>query len=336
MSVDYSLLRPADELTAIAWWAAAFEDTVAIVTSAFRSDPHRFERSYVARGPDGALRAAITYWVRQIRDAAGAPRQVAHIWGIGTLGDAADVERQQHVDHLVDWALQAAYHEHCELALFYPAPETRAHYEQRGWQIFPHMYRQGTFTGAQFPTTATYTVRPYDPTQEPGGWDRLAQVYHAYNATRPAAVVRDTAYWQSYLSWRWGEWSVHGSSIFLVATSTSDPATLCGYIIPKFYPDAFLIAEVGIRPSDTAALPMLLAAVIEEERTRRRIADRFRVYLPSEPHIDTWLQHLFGSTLHEGSYFAHAVYALDERITQDELKAMFTAPGSRSWLLDQF
>jgi hypothetical protein len=80
MSVDYYLLHAA------AWWAAAYEDDPAIITSAFRSDPQRFERSYVAKGPDGLIHAAITYWIRTLRDAAGVPRRVGHIWGVGTPG----------------------------------------------------------------------------------------------------------------------------------------------------------------------------------------------------------------------------------------------------------
>jgi hypothetical protein len=335
MSVDYRLLQAADELAAIAWWAAEYQDDPSIIASAFRSDPRCFERSFVARESDGSIRAAVAYWIRILRDAAGAPRRVGHIWGIGTPGDAADVARQQHVDRLVDLAQRAAQHDGCELLLLYPAPETHAHYQQRGWQLFPNMYRQGTFTGVQLPTTATYTIRQYDPTQEPGGWEQLAEVYRAYNATRPASVVRDAAYWRDYLSWRWGEWYAHGSSIFLVATPVRDPATLCGYIIPKFYPDAFLIAELGVRPSDTAVIPPLLAAVMEEN-ARRGISDRFRVYLPGEPDIDSWLHELFGTTMHEGSYGTHTVYALAAEITQDDLTAMFTASGNRAWLLDQF
>ena len=335
MSVEYGPLRAADERAAITWWAAAYEDDPAIITSAFRSDPRRFERSFVAQEPDGSIRAAIAYWVRMIRDAAGTPRRVAHLWGIGTPGDAANVERQHHVDYLIELALRAAQRERCELALVYPAPETYTHYTQRGWQLIPHGYRQGMLAGAQLPTTATYTIQPYDPTQEPAGWDRLAEVYDLYNATRPASVVRDATYWRDYLSWRWGEWFAHGSSIVLVATPSTDPAVLCGYIIPKFYPDAFLVAEVGVHPNDMAALPMLLAAVVEEA-ARRKIVGGLRVYLPSEPQIDTCLHQLLGPMIQAGSYFTHAVYALAPGVTLADLMAMFTAPGNRSWLLDQF
>jgi hypothetical protein len=335
MSVDYRPLQAADERAAIAWWAAAYKDDPTIITSAFRSDPQRFERSFVAQEPDGSICAAIAYWVRMLRDAAGAPCRVGHIWGIGTPGDAADIARQQHVDHLLDLAKRAAQHERCEMLLFYPALETHAHYQQRGWQLLPNPYRQGTFTGVQLPTTANYRIHQYDPTQEPEGWEHLAEIYHTYNAMRPASVIRDATYWRDYLSWRWGEWSAHGASIFLVATPVRDPTTLCGYVIPKFYSDTFLIAELGVHPSDTAVIPMLVAAVLEES-TRRGIADHFRVYLPHEPQIDGWVDQLFRPAPQEGSYGAQAVYALDSAITQDDLKAMFTAPGSHLWLLDQF
>lgn len=334
MPVIYSPLDPADERTAITWWADAFGDDPAIITAAFHSDPQCFARSAIAQVPDGRLHAAITYWLRLIRDAAGVPRRVAHIWGVGTPADAADAARQQHIDQLIEWALQAARHEHCELALFYPAPETCAYYAQRGWHLFPNRYRQGRFSGIQLPTTAAYTIRPYDPTNEPDGWARLAAIYHTYNATRPASVVREEAYWRDYLSWRWGEWSALGSSSLLVATRIDNPDTLCGYIIPKYYEDTFIIAEIGVDPSAPAALPMLVTGVLEEA-IRRGIAHHFRIYFPSEPQIDTWANQLFTPAAQVGEYGVHAVYPLRE-ITPADLIAMFTVPEGQSWLLDQF
>jgi hypothetical protein len=334
MPVIYSPLSPIDERTAITWWANAFEDDPAIITAAFQSDPHRFARTAVAQEPDGQLHAAITYWIRLIRDTVGVPRRVAHIWGVGMPADTADAVRQQHVDQLIEWALQAARHERCELALFYPAPETCAHYTQRGWHLFPNRYRQGTFSGIQLPTTDAYTVSPYDPTHEPAGWLPLAAIYQAYNATRPASVVRDEPYWLDYLSWRWGEWSALGSSSLLVATTIDTLQTPCGYIIPKYYDDTFVIAEIAVAPSAPAALPMLMTGVLEEA-TRRGIADHFRVYLPSEPQIDLWVNQLFTPAPQVGEYGFHAVYALNEFAPTD-LTAMFTVPESQSWLLDQF
>ena len=142
MQASYCPLHPADERIAISWWADAFEDDPAIITAAFHSDPHCFARSAVAQALDGRLHAAIAYWIRMIRDAAGVPRRVAHIWGVGTPADAADIVRQQHADQLIEWVLQAARQEHCELALFCPAAETCAHYAQRGWRLFPNQDRE--------------------------------------------------------------------------------------------------------------------------------------------------------------------------------------------------
>jgi hypothetical protein len=230
--------------------------------------------------------------------------------------------------------LNAAQHEDCELALFYPAPETYAHYDARGWQLFPNQYRQGTFSGVQLAITLEYMVKPYDPTREPQGMAPLIEIYQAYNAARPASVVRDEAYWHDYLRWRWGEWSMMGTSTILVAIPVRDPERPCGYIIPKYYDDAFIIAEIGAFPSASATLPMLMTGVLKEA-TRRGIADRFRVYFPREPQIDGWTNQLFAPAPQEGQYGAQAVYPL-QGSTPADLSAMFTMQGCHSWLLDQF
>jgi len=334
MSITYDRLRAADEHAAIAWWAAAYGDDPTIIMAAFRTDAQHRARSYAAQEADGTLAAAITYWVREIRDAAGVPRRAAHIWGVGTPADAADTARRQHVDQLMGWALNAARREDCALALCYPAPETYAHLVSRGWQLFPNGYRQGTFSGVQLPASAGYTIRSFDPTHEPDGWRRLAAVYQAYNATRPASVVRDVAYWRAYLGWRWGEWS--GTSPLLVAAPLDSPDTLCGYIIPKYYHNdhTFLIAEIGVAPRAAAAVPMLVTGVLEEA-TRRKIVDRFRVYFPSDTQLDALVSQLFTPEPQVSAYGVHAAYPLVEMSPAD-LAAMFTAPGSHAWLLDQF
>lgn len=331
MSATYHRLPATDELDAIAWWATAFGDDPAIITSAFCSDPERFERSFVARTADDTIIAAITYWVRLLRDAVGQPRRVAHLWGVGMPHESTDPERQQCADQLVAWALQAAQDERCEFALCYPAPETIAHYTASGWHMFPHHYRQGTFSGVQLATTSAYTVRPFDLSD---GWEPLAAIYGAYNAMRPASVVRDLSYWHNYLQWRWGEWAASDTSTILVATPVDDPATPRGYIIPKYYDDTFIIAEIGVDPSAAATLPMLITGVLEEA-TRRGVVDRFRVYMPSEPQIDSLVNQLFSPAVLEGYSGMHAVYPL-RGVTLADLQTMFTAPGSYSWLLDQF
>ncbi len=79
---------------------------------------------------------------------------------------------------------------------------------------------------------------------------------------------------------------------------------------------------------------MLIRGVIEEA-SRRGIADHFRVYFPNEPQIDQWANQLFTPEPQVGQYGVHAVYLLCD-IAPAEITAMFTVPGSQSWLLDQF
>jgi hypothetical protein len=136
------------------------------------------------------------------------------------------------------------------------------------------------------------------------------------------------------MSWRWGEWSALNTSTMLVAIPTGGSTAPCGYIIPKYYDDTFIIAEIGVVPSASAALPMLVRGVIEEA-DRRGIANHFRIYFPNEPQIDTWANQLFTPAPQEGDFGVHAVYPLNG-ITPADLTALFAAPGSHSWLLDQF
>jgi hypothetical protein len=334
MTALYRLMRPDDETMLINLWAANYEDDPIIISHAFRSDPQCFERTYVAQAIDGTLQAGIVYWIRSLRDTAGIPRRVGHIWGVGTPVEALHPEYQQHTNHLLNWAMTALERESCEAAITYPVSDHHKHYQQYGWQLFPNTYRQGAFSGIQLPTEG-YSVRPYHPRQEQAGWQPLIDAYQMYNAMRSGSVVRDMTYWQSYLSWRWEEWETLNQTLLLVATPTAAPENIVGYIIPKFYPETFLIAELAVQPEHIQALPVLFAAVMDEAR-RRDVARYFRVYLPSEPTIDVWLHDLFGQTMHEGTSNSHAIFSLNSQQSDSSLVNMFLAPSAYGWLLDQF
>jgi hypothetical protein len=186
------------------------------------------------------------------------------------------------------------------------------------------------------PTAHAYDVRPYDPWTEPGGWERLAVVDQAFNATRPLTVVRDAGYWQGYAAIRAGHWiTIEGLVIFVARHSAGDH-TLCGYVMANFYDVGFVVRELAVLPGDTAVVPELLSRVVQEA-VRRGSPLAGLVNLPNEPPIDHALGELFGETLHTRAETRQLMArTIHPDFTDAQLGAIFANPRARYSYIDHF
>jgi hypothetical protein len=105
----------------------------------------------------------------------------------------------------------------------------------------------------------------------------------------------------------------------------------------EFNPGVFFqIRDLGVLPSESAAIPALLNAVAQEGR-RRGDPPVGRVFLPREPAIDAALAQMFGATLehgqNQGSLMARTIGA---QFTDQQLDAIFAAPGATLSAIDLF
>lgn len=338
MAVEYRLMRAEEESAVYALVGATTPDPAladpAYQVARFATDPAAQARTYVAVAPEGALLAVLHYIVTMRRDATGTPRPVGEIDSVGTRADA---RRQGHATRLLLLTLDALRDAGCAWSLLVASgEESRRLYARYGWQGYPDPWRRGRVTAALPRDAGLYVVRPYEPRQEPAGWDQIAAVDVAFNRGRPLTVVRDAAYWRGYAALRVGHWiTTEGLVVFAAFRATAEPR-LCGYALAEFYPPAFQVRDLAVLPQDSDATLALLTAVAAEAG-RRCIPLSGRMYLPQEPPIDAALERLFGPTLHAGQDQGQVMARpVAPEVTQRDLDAIFAAPGARYSAIDCF
>jgi GNAT superfamily N-acetyltransferase len=334
MTVNYRLIHPKEVPSLLDLWGQGSEEYRAYQAARFASDAAAYDHTYVAVLPDGAIISTIHYLVARRWDVTRQLRLVGEIDSVGTRPEA---RRQGHAQQLLRLVLAALARAGCDWALLNTTEMARPLYERHGWRCFPEPWRRGTVVGETSHSSDSYFVRPFDPRSEPDGWAHLATIDIAFNHARPLAVMRDTAYWQNYAALRVGNWIATEGLIIYAAFRSSDDPQPCGYAMGEFNPGVFFqIRDLGVLPSETAAIPALLNAVAQEAR-RRGDPLVGRMFLPQEPAIDTALAQMFGATLeycqNHGSLMARTISA---QFSDQQLDAIFAAPGATLSAIDLF
>jgi hypothetical protein len=141
------------------------------------------------------------------------------------------------------------------------------------------------------------------------------------------------------------DWMAFQRAVIFVAMRGPEDSHLCGYLFGQFYdqayaryhfgsPPAFILSEIAVRPGDEAAIPALLYAAGRYAAERGIV--RGQADLPDEPLIHAALERLFGPSLHlssEPNGMMARTIAPD--FEQPALDAIFAAPGSICWSIDE-
>ena len=117
MPVSYRRMHADEETAAVNLWMRALETTAAealLTFRDFRDNPQRFDQSVVAVTDDGTLLATVCYWLREVRDTAGQPSRIGHLYHVATDPNA---RRQGHASQLLDQTIQALQAANCTWAI---------------------------------------------------------------------------------------------------------------------------------------------------------------------------------------------------------------------------
>jgi predicted N-acetyltransferase YhbS len=333
MLVDYRLIQPQEETALFALWSEVFPGTEpARWRQQFIWDPDRFQRTFVAVAGDGAILATVRYLLRTIQAGQGQTLRMGWLTNVATR---PAVQRQGHAGQLLALTSTAMQQAGCHCSLLSADEEVAPFYEQYGWCRYPYPYRQGLLSGVQLAPAGAYQCHPFDPAQEPDGWQRLAAVYAHANQQHPLTVVRDQDYWQTYIAMRYQDWVTYAGAEILAALRPGETSALSGYAIVHFSEMGVLLSELCVQPDEPAAMAALLNAITAELQ-RRHLPHQGRVHLPHEPAIDAALAQFFTHTLHE----AHDAYLLARPLgtglTANQLAALLTSPTAHFWLIDEY
>ena len=333
MAVDYRLMQIEEVPAVIRFWSQVFEMPEAYQAARFASDPAASAHTYVAVLPDGAIVSTIHYRVSRRRGATGLPHRVGEVDSVATRADA---RRQGHAERLLRLVLAALERAGCAWSLLSATDMGRSLYARHGWRSYPEPWRRGRVVRDVLETSEPYLVRPFDPVGAPAGWEQIASVDIAFNHMRPLTVVRDPRYWREYAAVRVGNWMATEGLVILAACRADAARELCGYAMAEFYPVAFQIRDMGVLPSETAAIPALLRAVAQEAQ-RRGSRLNGRLYLPHEPSIDAAVEDLFGATLQHGQDQGQLMARpIGSHVTSQELDTLFAAPRAIISSIDLF
>jgi ribosomal protein S18 acetylase RimI-like enzyme len=328
MAVRYRLMRADEASAVVAIWHYNPNHDPVMIDRRWRHDPQYLEHTHVAAADTGEVLAAVSYVLRTVRDARGAPQRIAHLFYVATRPDA---QQQGHGSELLARTTRAMQQDGCHWAMVSAGAAARGFYERAGWKLSDTPYRQGTVsTDGPRPPTA-YRIHAYDPIKESRGWAPLLPIYAAYNARRPLTTVRDQPYWEGWVALMFQFWK---SPPQVLLATNENASTPCGYVFAHYYPVGFVISEIGAVPTERDAIATLLNAV-GDEALRRGCPAGGRVYLPNEPAIDMALVELFGPTLHAGAEPDSMLRPIAPEMTMQQVDNIVAAPGAIRWAIDQ-
>lgn len=341
MTITYRMMRPDEEGAAVSLWTDALgtsRDEALRTYRDFQDDPERYARTVVAVAPDGTLLATVCYWLRQIQDRSGTSCRVGQIFHVATRADARG---QGHATELLGQAIDGMREAGCVWSVLSARQAAQPLYMRLGWRSFAQTYWRGTFTSEDWNRAGVYPVRNYDPRREPEGWAVLANVYAAYNGTRPVSMVREPAYWQGYIAWMFTQYLDQHQSTLLVAYDPMNDRLLHGYALVNFYDQGFVISELAVQPGDEGTLTAVLNGVLAESECRG-IALQGQLIAPMEPLTTNVLRRFFGSSMHQIEDYTFQGYSplmarsIASDMTDADLDTLFSAPGATFWPLDAY
>ncbi len=336
MSIQYRLLRPAEEDAAVNLWMRVLETDEHEARQTFRDfhdAPQRFNQAHTAATRDGQLLAIVCYWLRAVRDGAGGAIRIGHLFHVATEPAARG---QGYATRLLGVTVDALRAAGCQWAILSARQEAVALYTRAGWTPASRTYWRGTYATERWNEALRYVVAQYDPRRAPHGWEHIAAAYAHANAQQAGSLIRSADYWSGYAAWMFGRYLDAYQAVLFTIKERPDSAAIRGYALVHFYDVGFVVSEVASDPDDADVLRDLLNGILAEAK-QRGIPLQGQLTIAAGAATHTILQQFFGATLH--AVDDTAVHGYPPFMVQpigDTREAPFAAPGALFWPLDAY
>jgi ribosomal protein S18 acetylase RimI-like enzyme len=336
MTVTYRLLDPNQEDAAVDLWMRVLDTNEYEARQTFRDfqdDPQRFQQAHVAIADDTQILATVCYWLRTVRDSAGAAVRIGHLFHVATEPAARG---RGHATRLLADAVDALRNAGCDWAILSARQAAVELYTRAGWQPTPHAYWRGTYVVGAWNEAQRYVMQLYDPRHETLGWAPVAAAYAHANAQQAGSLIRTPDYWSGYSTWMFGLYLDAYQAVLLTIKDSTASDSIRGYALVNSYDLGFVVSEIASDPSDSEVLRGLLNAILAQAK-QRRIPLQGQLTIAADTTTHSILQEFFGTTLHAvDDTVLHGYTPFMVRPIGDPAIAPFTSPGSLFWPLDAY
>lgn|GEM_PF-3341724 len=314
MGVTIRAIRGEEWDEALRLWETVFEVGPWLFDSLHRGTEDRnWEHCGVAVSEDGRLLSAVDLFMRPVRDGDGTPTKVAAVGSVATLEEA---RKQGLSGRLLERALGVMADEGCAWSHLFTG--THHHYRRYGWFDAPLQTRFGDLrTDLGAPVEAEIL----DDAGIDAWLDTFAGWWTLENARRPLVHVRSAHYWKTAIRPRMGQGSIHEERKVILVR---DQGTPYGYVVYETNPDQ----------------PKVLEIAGNAERGLRAFAQTIRSgnVAFDVPFDEPWNSAITGIV--QAVELVPAPWSMARGLplgmNDDEVKAIFAAPGAHHWQLDNF
>ncbi len=314
MAHEIRAIEPEQWKEALLLWESVFGVGQWLFDSLHRGTTDRkWTHCGVALDDEGRIVSAVDLFMRQVRDVNGEPVKVAALGSVATLERA---RKQGLSGKLLERALEVMAEEQCAWSHLFTG--THHHYRRYGWFDAPLRTRKGRLLPTE---SVSVEAKVLTDEEKDLSLTLLKQWWEADNLNRPLTHVRTDLYWKEAIRPRLGQGSIHQNRQVILASQSGEP---CGYAVLEVEGDGARVLETG---GDHISVLQAVAQVLGE---REVVFDL--------PFDEPWTKaiDIVTAEIAEQEEPWSMARSLPFRLSDEQVRAIFAAPGAHHWQLDNF
>lgn len=319
MSAIFRAAEASEMAEVVRLWDQVFKVGEPFFTSLLEADPTISMNQTQVAVEDGRIVSSVQFFLRRCLDSEGRTRKVG---GIGSVSTLEEARGKGYSAELLKRSIAEMRDCGCDLSMLFTG--INPHYAKHGWRTIETCFRAGTvrMEGAE----PSHDIRRVE-FDAPGVRQALAKLYEEFNARRPLAHIRSDRDWETAVRYRFAQ---PGTMLW----AAYEGETLVGYAMARpGWKNVLSLAEVGADPARSRLL-LDVGAAIRADCAAAKIPN-LTVSLPFEPAVDAMVEALLSNVeLRKATHIM--AMALEPKMSEASVDALFAAPGAHYWEADGF
>ena len=309
-------IRPDEWSEALRLWEEVFGVGQWLFDSLHQSTANRKWEQVRVAVEDGRIIAAVDVFLRQIRDEHGVPQLVG---GVGSVATRPEARRRGLSRDLLGQLIDQMELEGCAWSLLFTG--SFDHYAPLGWKRLAIRSMEARLKSVDFAVSPEVGLVP-----DPWPLAEMAELYDAFNETRPLTAIRTDLIWSISIRVR-----LERPERFCLGRYRD--GHLAGYLVATQENGRTELEEIAAHPTDQETVDLLLDAYFARAKSAGIAA--IQSMLPDAPIFENPLADRLENIRIEPSPWLMA-RPISPTFGSDRIEAVFNSPGATFYRLDQF